>query len=393
MKELIQHIKDLLQENECVIIPDFGGFITYYASACYNAENNTFLPPYRTLGFNPLLQINDGLLVQSYMWQHDISYPAAMRMVENATNELREELNTAGYVQLPGLGILNMNIEGNIVFQPEEKGIDSPSLYGLSVFEMKSLKQLALEKEKTEKSSVVLQNTENEEKHNTLVININRTWLNNVVAIAAAVLLFFFLSTPVDNTYVEPESYASLGNAGWFEQIKTQSLATTLMNVTPQVNSNQQSARSQQAKDKHNKKTQKIHEEKIQLVKGENITPNHQKAQAANSSTQKADTKVTNNTASVRSTSQPVNEKPVVKQQNTTQYHIIVASVGNRSDAETVVKQLASKGYSDATIIERDKKVRVAIMSSSDKNSLNNKLTELRKNEMFKNAWMLTTRP
>ena len=208
MKELIQHIKDLLQENECVIIPDFGGFITYYASACHNAENNTFLPPYRTLGFNPLLQINDGLLVQSYMWQHDISYPAAMRMVENATNELREELNTAGYVQLPGLGILNMNIEGNIVFQPEEKGIDSPSLYGLSVFEMKSLKQLALEKEKTEKSSVVLQNTENEEKHNTLVININRTWLNNVVAIAAAVLLFFFLSTPVDNTYVEPESYA-----------------------------------------------------------------------------------------------------------------------------------------------------------------------------------------
>ena len=225
------------------------------------------------------------------------------------------------------------------------------------------------------------------------MININRTWLNNVVAIAAAVLLFFFLSTPVDNTYVEPESYASLGNAGWFEQIKTQSLATTLMNVNPQVNSNQQSARSQQAKDKHNKKTQKIHEEKIQLVKGENITPNHQKAQAANSSTQKADTKVTNNTASVRSTSQPVNEKPVVKQQNTTQYHIIVASVGNRSDAETVVKQLASKGYSDATIIERDKKVRVAIMSSSDKNSLNNKLTELRKNEMFKNAWMLTTRP
>ena len=298
MKELIQHIKDLLQENECVIIPDFGGFITYYASACHNAENNTFLPPYRTLGFNPLLQINDGLLVQSYMWQHDISYPAAMRMVENATNELREELNTAGYVQLPGLGILNMNIEGNIVFQPEEKGIDSPSLYGLSVFEMKSLKQLALEKEKTEKSSVVLQNTENEEKHNTLVININRTWLNNVVAIAAAVLLFFFLSTPVDNTYVEPESYASLGNAGWFEQIKTQSLATTLMNVTPQVNFNQQSARSQQAKDKHNKKTQKIHEEKIQLVKGENITPNHQKAQAANSSTQKTDTKVTNNTAS-----------------------------------------------------------------------------------------------
>ena len=393
MKELIQHIKDLLQENECVIIPDFGGFITYYASACHNAENNTFLPPYRTLGFNPLLQINDGLLVQSYMWQHDISYPAAMRMVENATNELREELNTAGYVQLPGLGILNMNIEGNIVFQPEEKGIDSPSLYGLSVFEMKSLKQLALEKEKTEKSSVVLQNTENEEKHNTLVININRTWLNNVVAIAAAVLLFFFLSTPVDNTYVEPESYASLGNAGWFEQKKTQSLATTLMNVTPQVNFNQQSARSQQAKDKHNKKTQKIHEEKIQLVKGENITPNHQKAQAANSSTQKTDTKVTNNTASVRSTSQPVNEKPVVKQQNTTQYHIIVASVGNRSDAETVVKQLASKGYSDATIIERDKKVRVAIMSSSDKNSLNNKLTELRKNEMFKNAWMLTTRP
>lgn len=390
MKELIQHIKDLLQENECVIIPDFGGFITYYASAYYDAKENAFFPPYRTLGFNPLLQINDGLLVQSYMMQYEISYPAAMRMVENATNELRQELEIKGYVQLPELGVLSTNIEGNIVFQPEKQGINSATLYGLHSFEMPSLKSLALNKEKLEKTSAVALDSnkpEKEEKH-MLVININRMWLNNIVAVAAAILLFFFLSTPVDNTYVEPENYASLGNANWFEQIRTKSLATTLMPVEQRNKPSQQVPKKQITKSTSNGEKANIHEEKIELVKRLNSTVKSQQSNSTQVLTKEAE-----KTSALQSSAKEKETKTKVKQEANTQYHIIVASVGKRSDAETVVKQLENKGYHNATIIERDKKVRVALMSSNDKNSLNNKLIELRKNEMFKNAWMLTTRP
>lgn len=48
---------------------------------------------------------------------------------------------------------------------------------------------------------------------------------------AIAVVLFFFLSVPVENTYVDKGNYASLGTDGLFDAIRSQSLATTLVTV------------------------------------------------------------------------------------------------------------------------------------------------------------------
>ena len=48
---------------------------------------------------------------------------------------------------------------------------------------------------------------------------------------AIAVVLFFFLSVPVENTYVDKGNYASLGTDGLFDAIRSQSLATTLITV------------------------------------------------------------------------------------------------------------------------------------------------------------------
>ena len=52
MIELAQHIEALLLENDCVIVPNFGGFVAHYAPATYVKEENLFLPPTRIIGFN-----------------------------------------------------------------------------------------------------------------------------------------------------------------------------------------------------------------------------------------------------------------------------------------------------------------------------------------------------
>lgn len=44
MIELAQHIEALLLENDCVIVPNFGGFVAHYAPATYVKEENLFLP-------------------------------------------------------------------------------------------------------------------------------------------------------------------------------------------------------------------------------------------------------------------------------------------------------------------------------------------------------------
>ena len=372
MNELLQHIKILLIENECVIIPDFGGFITYYSPAQHCDEKHLFLPPYRTVGFNPLLQMNDGLLIQSYMQEYEVSYPVAQKMVETAVNELCDVLNKEGHIHINGLGELSLNVENTLDFRPEKHAITAPALYGWQAFEMKEVKELR-PANRIQPASLTPTEAQHHKKPNTLVINVNRTWLNNIIAVAAAVILFFLLSTPVSNTYVEPESYASLGYAGWFEQIRKQSLATTLMEST-------------QTPVQKKQQTQNIQEEKIQLVSTPKVTPRQATKPATTPKKQQA--------VQPTKTVQKATTTPTVAPTKTSQkqYHIIVASVGNRKDAENAVKELASKGYPGATIIDRDGRVRVALKSSSDKEALNTQMLQLRKKEEFKNAWMLTTR-
>ncbi|MDE6003251.1 MAG: SPOR domain-containing protein, partial [Prevotella sp.] len=132
MIELERHIEILLLGNECVIVPDFGGFMTHEVSARYDAEDRLFLPPLRTLGFNPQLRMNDSVLVQSYVEAYDISYPEALRRVEDEVKELKQRLGEEGEYTMDGLGTLTVNQEGNYEFAPCEAGILSPSLYALS---------------------------------------------------------------------------------------------------------------------------------------------------------------------------------------------------------------------------------------------------------------------
>ena len=79
MIELTRHIEHLLLDNDCVVIPELGGFITHYQSAHYEESEGVYLPPTRTIGFNPQLTMNDGLLAQSYMQAYHTDFPDATR--------------------------------------------------------------------------------------------------------------------------------------------------------------------------------------------------------------------------------------------------------------------------------------------------------------------------
>ena len=60
--ELSGYIGDLLQKHNCVIVPEFGGFIANYKSAVIDTVNNRINPPSKSVLFNPNLVNNDGLL-------------------------------------------------------------------------------------------------------------------------------------------------------------------------------------------------------------------------------------------------------------------------------------------------------------------------------------------
>lgn len=136
---LNKHIEALLLTNDCVIVPELGGFVAHHLDASYDEEDGMFLPPRRMLGFNAQLKMNDSLLVQSYVDAYDYSYPDALACVEAEVETIRRALEDEGSHLLDGLGTLYVNQEGALSFSPLESGILTPSLYALSGFEMKPL--------------------------------------------------------------------------------------------------------------------------------------------------------------------------------------------------------------------------------------------------------------
>ena len=213
--ELDRHIEILLLSNDCVIVPELGGFMTHHVDARYDEKEFTYLPPMRTLGFNPQLKMNDSLLVQSYIEAYDISYPEALRRIESEVDELRQHLETQGFYELNDIGELSLNDEGKLVFEPCEAGILTPNLYGLGLFEMPLLASMVNEEKQSVGSTIKqVRNGKNVVTENGSVpenaIVVKMSWLRNAVAVAAAILALIMIVSPVKHNNSEMQQSAFL---------------------------------------------------------------------------------------------------------------------------------------------------------------------------------------
>ena len=154
MIEINRHIEILLLSNDCVIVPGFGGFMAHHVDARYDGRDSMFLPPLRTIGFNPQLQMNDSLLALSYVEAYDISYPEALNRIADEVTEMRQTLENSGKFELNDIGTIILNEDGNYTFEPCESGILTPELYGLGGLNMLPLAQISAEEAQDRKSVV-----------------------------------------------------------------------------------------------------------------------------------------------------------------------------------------------------------------------------------------------
>ena len=326
MKELERHIEALLLTNDCVIVPDFGGFMAHHIDARYDTADGSFIPPVRTLGFNPQLRINDSLLIHSYIETYNISYPEAMQRVSEASKALQQQLHEDGFYELNNIGTLTLNIDGNIEFTPNEAGILTPEYYGLAAFEMKKLtpetiEQLPLpavaqkqpvKEEEEPTASVLAIDQSNDDDSDT--INIRIAWIRNAVAIAAAILAFFLMTTPVSNSVDS--------------QIAQVSITPIPSTLNPQP------------------------------------------------STQQAKPVATN-------------EPQVSTPQPESYYVIVLASQVSLANAETFVQQLNEQGYDDARIYTHNKVNRVVCGHCATEAEAYQLASTIRENEAYKQAWVM----
>ena len=370
VNELERHIEILLLSNDCVIVPDFGGFMAHHVDARYDGRDNMFLPPLRTVGFNPQLKMNDSLLAQSYVEAYDISYPEAIDRLANEVAEIRQRLENEGKYEINNIGTIYLNEDGNYTFEPCEAGILTPNYYGLGGFDMLPLsaqeneptvsfektnstniaENIEINQEENQAEPVVaLQNVtansvfdvnDDNEKPSAEFILIKKSWLRNLAAACIAIIAFFAISTPLRT----PNVQTSKIDTGMLTRIMPKEL------VTQNTHQTELASKAE--------KSEKVLKLNPETNKDANNEANEKK----------------NDQAELKSA------KPY--------YGIVLASRITKRNAANYVETLQAKGFKAAKVVITATNVKVVYGSYETEDQAYKALHDLRNNDVFADGWI-----
>lgn len=128
--QLHNHISNLLNNHNCVIVPNFGGFIANYAPASINLASHVIYPPYKQVLFNLNLTKNDGLLANEVMTKEFLSYENSLQKIETNVSDWRKKLNLGERIELGEIGFLYSQND-QIVFEQNRETNLLLEAYGL----------------------------------------------------------------------------------------------------------------------------------------------------------------------------------------------------------------------------------------------------------------------
>jgi hypothetical protein len=142
--EINQYIKELLLLNDCVIIPEFGGFVANYKPAV--VTNNQFCAPSKEIAFNNKLISNDGLLLNYITEAEGINYFDAKHKLDSFVEETLLNLERNRTIYFEGVGYLHYDSHENLRFEPQLNQNLLIESYGLQNFSYEKLYQRQMPK-------------------------------------------------------------------------------------------------------------------------------------------------------------------------------------------------------------------------------------------------------
>jgi hypothetical protein len=124
-------LAELLHDHDCVIVPQWGGFLTHYRPARLDEARHLIHPPAKELGFNRHLVRNDGLLADHLAKRDRIDFGQANQRIEQQIALWAGVLEREGRLELPHMGIFFRDEEGNLQFDPDRRINFLRDAYGL----------------------------------------------------------------------------------------------------------------------------------------------------------------------------------------------------------------------------------------------------------------------
>ena len=340
MENLIKYTSKLIAQHNCVIIPELGAFLAHSIPASYNAEDGLFMPPHRTMGFNPQITVDDALLLSEYIDEQQFTYEEAGKALRKDVAKLRHELSAKGIVRFGELGTFLMNVTGGISFDPAPNGIDDPYNFGFEPIAMPLLSQI-------DKKDIVIKRR-NFKKYASIAV--------------AAVLTLFFISPIGDN------AYAPSLKAG-FVAVETASTVSEPVNEAVTINQCEIEPVADTV-------TENI------ITKSQTIEPIIEAQPEQVVAVEVAEVPMAEPVVA----EQPAKEHAIIENENS--FHIIVASTPNEEKAQLAIKELSAKMQAEYSVVKGNGRHRIAHSSYSSIDEANEALAQVK--NTFPDAWVLT---
>jgi len=355
MLRIFTHIERLLLTNDCVIIPEFGGFVLHPCPASYQPEKHRFCPPEKGIVFNPTLKYYDRLIPESYIQMYGVTFEEAHISLRKDTEELHQLLDKERSVYFEKIGFLRKDDVGKVFFEAERNSsFIALKPYGLFPFHLPPVLQ-DIAKIKTETSQTI--KLETKQKH-VVYLPVNRALLRVSGVSAAAVALFLLFSTPVND--VGNSSYSAClipselkgetgkigktGEAGEENQLISYSI-NQLFNHTEKAEETMQPSGMD------------ANEMKDNAAKNEVITAPQPNVQAIEATSKKT-------------------------------YYAIIGSFTSEMQANRYIQQINMSELTNIGIVINEQRVRVYAEKFDKRDEAQNYILRLRANEKLKDTWL-----
>lgn len=151
-QKLIEYLPDLITHFECVIIPEFGGFISEKTGANINSLG-TIQAPTKSILFNQQLNHNDGLVANYIAQKENISYNEAIDLIKSEVDLFYEEIEKTGVLKINKIGEFR-SLNDYLIFKADDRENFLIESFGLSSIDTKAEPIVDIENNLSAKVSV-----------------------------------------------------------------------------------------------------------------------------------------------------------------------------------------------------------------------------------------------
>jgi hypothetical protein len=110
-------IAELLFKHDCVIVPNFGGFVARSYNSSFSKGSSMLYPQSKHVLFNKNLIHNDGLLISAFMQQSGLPVVEATRHIEYYKEYIQSLLSAKKRFELDNIGLLYLDSENMLRFE------------------------------------------------------------------------------------------------------------------------------------------------------------------------------------------------------------------------------------------------------------------------------------